>query len=144
MSLLVGLPLMDHPVGSGVYEAEPDQIKLFVGQIPKEYEEPEVRSLLEEFGPVDEVNIIKGKDKKSKGTRFDFAHSPRLNDVINNYGAFNNSHSLSLSLSLFVPGCAFVKFCMNESAMNAQQNLHEKRTLPAVSNKELNYILFYM
>lgn len=55
-------------VASGVnYETDPDKIKLFVGQIPKEYEEAEIRTLLEEFGPIHEINIIKDKDKRSKG-----------------------------------------------------------------------------
>ena len=33
-------------------------------------------------------------------------------------------------------GCAFVTYCLKESAVNAQQNLHEKRTLPAVRERD--------
>lgn len=58
------------PVPPGVtYETDPDKLKLFVGQIPKEYEDEEIRSLLEEFGPIHEINIIKDKDKRSKGQK---------------------------------------------------------------------------
>ncbi|XP_003383400.1 PREDICTED: CUGBP Elav-like family member 6 isoform X2 [Amphimedon queenslandica] len=79
------------------YDTDPDKIKLFVGQIPKEYDEEQIKALLEEFGPIHEINIIKDKEKRSKG-------------------------------------CAFVTYCLKESAVNAQQNLHEKRTLPAMNH----------
>ena len=43
------------------YQKDPDAIKLFVGQIPKEYGEPQVRELLEQFGPISEITIIKDR-----------------------------------------------------------------------------------
>jgi CUG-BP- and ETR3-like factor len=49
------------------FDTDSDKIKLFVGQIPKEYDEVAIKRLLEEFGPIHEVRIIKDKDKKSKG-----------------------------------------------------------------------------
>ena len=34
---------------------------------------------------------------------------------------------------LFLPGCAFVTFTTREAAIEAQKQLHEKKTLPGVS-----------
>lgn len=38
-----------------------DTIKLFVGQIPRSYEEQEVRDILEPFGPIHELSVLKDR-----------------------------------------------------------------------------------
>ena len=43
------------------FQKDPDAIKLFVGQIPKDYGEPQVRELLEQFGPINDITIIKDR-----------------------------------------------------------------------------------
>ena len=59
---------MEPSVGTAVgFQRDPDTIKLFVGQIPKHYDEHEIRSIMEEFGPIHEINLIKDKEKGSKG-----------------------------------------------------------------------------
>lgn len=46
-----------------------DALKMFIGQIPKDWTETECRQLLEPYGPIYALNILKDKDsKKSKGT----------------------------------------------------------------------------
>ena len=41
--------------------AQSGLIKLFVGQIPKTWEEEEVREILEPYGPIRELTILKDK-----------------------------------------------------------------------------------
>ncbi|KAI1697780.1 RNA recognition motif domain-containing protein [Ditylenchus destructor] len=48
-------------------EADPDTIKMFVGQIPRHWDEPECRTLFEEYGPVFHLNIL--RDKTTNGSR---------------------------------------------------------------------------
>ena len=40
---------------------DPDSMKMFAGQIPRHMEEPEVRKVFEEFGPVYELSILKDR-----------------------------------------------------------------------------------
>lgn len=49
---------------------DPDAIKMFVGQVPKHLNEPELRTLFEEFGRVFQINVLRDKvTKQSKGKR---------------------------------------------------------------------------
>jgi len=48
---------------------DPDAIKMFVGQIPKQLNEAELRAIFEEYGRVYQINVLKDKTtKQSKGT----------------------------------------------------------------------------
>ncbi|XP_043225774.1 CUGBP Elav-like family member 5 [Amphibalanus amphitrite] len=46
---------------------DPDSMKMFAGQIPRHMEEPELRKVFEEFGPVYELSIL--KDRATGGSR---------------------------------------------------------------------------
>ena len=49
-------------------EKDADAIKLFVGQLPKTYSEEEVRSLLQTYGTIHDLMILKNKfNNESKG-----------------------------------------------------------------------------
>ena len=50
---------MDTDVNYEDKHGEP--IKLFVGQIPKSWEEAEVRQILEPFGPIQELTVLKDR-----------------------------------------------------------------------------------
>lgn len=52
---------MEAKISPVSFPKETDAIKLFVGQIPKDYGEPQVRELLEQFGPITDVTIIKDR-----------------------------------------------------------------------------------
>lgn len=50
-------------------EKEPDTVKLFVGQVPKTFEEKDLRPYLEQYGPIQELSILRDKlTKIHKGT----------------------------------------------------------------------------
>ncbi|XP_043235598.1 CUGBP Elav-like family member 2 [Amphibalanus amphitrite] len=76
-------------------EDQPDQdtIKMFVGQIPRHMDEPELRAMLEEFGAVYQINVL--RDKVSGQSK----------------------------------GCCFVTFFTRKAALEAQNQLHNVRTL---------------
>ena len=43
------------------YTKDTDAMKLFVGQIPKTYEESHIREIMETFGPIYEITVIKDR-----------------------------------------------------------------------------------
>ncbi|XP_072164818.1 CUGBP Elav-like family member 2 isoform X11 [Diadema setosum] len=52
-------------------QPDPDSLKMFVGQIPKSYEEDKLREMFSEFGPVYELNVLRDKKTgESKGCCF--------------------------------------------------------------------------
>jgi len=77
---------------------EPTAIKLFVGQVPREWSESDLKTIFEPFGEIHSLNLL--QDKAS------------------------GQHK----------GCAFLTYFDNDSAKAAQEELHEKRTLPGARN----------
>ncbi|KAG6803975.1 CUGBP Elav-like family member 6 [Apis mellifera caucasica] len=59
---------------NSVEQPDPDNIKMFVGQVPHDMDENDLRKLFEEFGRVHQINILRdkitgshrGKKKKKK------------------------------------------------------------------------------
>lgn len=47
--------------------ADPDAIKMFVGQIPRTATESELKELFEDFGPIYELVILRDTSGQSKG-----------------------------------------------------------------------------
>lgn len=87
------------PQGSGTATADQpdhDTIKMFVGQIPKSWDEMQLRQLFEKFGRIYQLNILREK---------------------------------GLSTS---KGCCFVTFYSRKSALDAQNELHNIKTLPGM------------
>ena len=76
---------------------EADAIKMFVGQLPKHWDEQDVRKIFESFGSIYSLNVL--RDRENGVSR----------------------------------GCAFITFHQRQSALDAQNALHNTKILPGVS-----------
>uniref|UniRef100_H2Z628 RRM domain-containing protein n=1 Tax=Ciona savignyi TaxID=51511 RepID=H2Z628_CIOSA len=86
-------------------QPDPD-IKMFIGQIPKTWVESEVREFLETFGPIYQLNIL-----REKGNFYpNLTNLPRCKYV----------------------GCCFVTYYTRKAALDAQNELHNVKTLPGM------------
>lgn len=55
-------------VGGGDEQPDPDNIKMFVGQVPKSMDEEQLKRMFEEFGRVHSINVLRDKNTgTSKG-----------------------------------------------------------------------------
>lgn len=81
---------------SSVREPDQDSIKMFVGQIPRNMNENELRTMFQEYGSVYQLNVL--RDKQTNESK----------------------------------GCCFVTFYTRKSALDAQNALHNLKTLPGV------------
>ncbi|XP_023223156.1 CUGBP Elav-like family member 2 isoform X8 [Centruroides vittatus] len=77
-------------------QPDPDAIKMFVGQIPRNWDENDLKTMFEDFGPVYQINVL--RDKLTGQSR----------------------------------GCCFVTFYTRKSALEAQNALHNIKTLPGL------------
>lgn len=68
---------MEPEVGYETLEAEEGKIKLFVGQIPKTWEEVQLRPVLEQFGPIEELTVLRDKTFAGSGRSRGIASVPR-------------------------------------------------------------------
>ncbi|KAH9383431.1 hypothetical protein HPB48_024782 [Haemaphysalis longicornis] len=63
VSLSLSLPTlprtMNSPVGKD--QPDPDAIKMFVGQIPRSWDEGDLKKMFEDFGPVYQINVLRDK-----------------------------------------------------------------------------------
>lgn len=60
----------------GGEQPDPDNIKMFVGQVPRSMDEKELRQLFEQFGRVHQINVLRDKTTgASKGKIFYYQNS---------------------------------------------------------------------
>ncbi|RWS28581.1 hypothetical protein B4U80_08024 [Leptotrombidium deliense] len=87
---------LNNLVANNNREPDTDAIKMFVGQIPRDWSENECRKLFEEFGEIYSLNVL--RDKQTGVSR----------------------------------GCCFVTYYTRRNALEAQNGLHNIKTLPGM------------
>lgn len=86
----------DLAISQANQEPDSDSIKMFVGQIPRNMSEIEMKLMFQEYGNVYQLNVL--RDKQTGESK----------------------------------GCCFVTFYTRKSALDAQNALHNLKTLPGV------------
>lgn len=72
-------------------EPDPDNIKMFVGQVPKSMDETQLRTMFEEYGPVHSINVLRDKTTGvSKGKRNRITVVLSFTIIISGYGLIIN------------------------------------------------------
>jgi hypothetical protein len=105
----------NHEVKINQTEPDPDAIKMFVGQIPRHYEEEDLRTYFSKYGSVYNVTVLRDKQTgKSKGRKA----------IFTNY--FEN-----------VPGNKFISFRMPIFNVDNKHLFANKNVKPADGNKHL-------
>ncbi|CAF0948214.1 unnamed protein product [Brachionus calyciflorus] len=86
----------DQNIGNSSREPDADAIKMFVGQIPRNMNEIELKTMFQEYGSVYQLNVL--RDKQTNESK----------------------------------GCCFVTFYTRKAALDAQNALHNLKTLPGM------------
>lgn len=63
---------------NSVEQPDPDNIKMFVGQVPHDMDENDLRTLFEEFGRVHQINVLRDKTTGSSKGKGIIKHIARI------------------------------------------------------------------
>lgn len=126
MSTTTAIVPSSSPNGNEMPDA--DAIKMFIGQIPKSWNENDVRIYFEQYGPIYMVNVLRDKvTKHSRGTKYIKIHKSH-----NAPDKIAWSLYTSFCLYVFTTGCCFITYFTRKAALEAQNACHNLKTLPGV------------
>ncbi|XP_067622580.1 CUGBP Elav-like family member 1 isoform X2 [Eurosta solidaginis] len=120
-------------------QPDPDNIKMFVGQIPKSWDELQLRKMFEQYGRVHNLNVL--RDKVTSMSRERKLFVGMLNKKYNEADVRQlfTGHGIVEECTVLrdqngqSKGCAFVTFATKHNAIGAIKALHQSRTMEGCS-----------
>lgn len=89
--------------------------KLFVGMVSKNLDEPNIRTLFQSYGFIEDCTVLRDANGKSRG---------------------QTNERISIWTCECLLGCAFITFQKRQCAVNAIKSMHQSQTMEVIDSFE--------